>query len=118
MVTAKETRPMGVDIFVATAIDPGVLGPSVEKVLTGLPVRLAQISSRGTKVYPNTHDIESDPVDLARLRFKVDVQGETLSDKDIAELLLRVGTQVLWVHVEKLFKYDGQPAFTKDQGED
>ncbi len=118
MVTAKDTRPMGVDIFVATAIDPGVLGPSIEKVLTGLPVRLAQISSRGTKVYPNTHDIESDPVDCARLRFKVAVQGETLDDKDIAELLLRVGTQVLWVHVEKLFKYDGQPAFTKDQGED
>jgi len=118
MVTAKDTRPMGVDIFVATAIDPGVLGPSVEKDLGGLPVRLAQISSRGTKVYPKTHDIESDPVDCARLRFKVDHHGDTLSDKDIAELLLRVGKQVTWVHVEKLFKYDDKPGFTKDQGED
>ena len=45
-VTAKDTRPMGVDIFVATAIEPGVLGPAVEKLLAGLPLRLAQISNR------------------------------------------------------------------------
>lgn len=118
MVTAKEQRAMGVDIFVATAIDPAVLGPAVEKVTDGLHVRLAQISNRGTKVYPNTLGIESDPVDCARLRFKVDHHGDTLSDKDIAELLLRVGALAPWVHVEKLFKYDGQAAFTKDQGED
>jgi isocitrate dehydrogenase len=117
-VKAKDTRPMGVDIFVATAIDPGVLGPAVEKLIGGLPLRLAQISNRGTKVYPNELGIESDPVDCARLRFKVNHHGDTLTDKDIAELLLRVGTQAPWVHVEKLFKYDGQAAFTKDQGED
>lgn len=118
MVTAKEQRAMGVDIFVATAIDPAVLGPACEKITDGLHVRLAQISNRGTKVYPNTLGIESDPVDCARLRFKVDHHGDTLSDKDIAELLLRVGALAPWVHVEKLFKYDGQAAFTKDQGED
>ena len=118
MVVAKETRPMGVDIFVATAIDPGVLGPSIETMIIGMPVRLAQISNRGTKVWPNTHGIESDPIDCARLRFKVVHHGDTLTDKDIAQLLLLVGTQAPWVHVEKLFKYDGQAAFTKDQGED
>ncbi len=118
MVHAKEQRAMGVDIFVATAIDPAVLGPACEKITEGLHVRLAQISNRGTKVYPNTLGIESDPVDCARLRFKVDHHGDTLSDKDIAELLLRVGALAPWVHVEKLFKYDGQAAFTKDQGED
>jgi len=118
MVTAKEQRAMGVDIFVATAIDPAVLGPAVEKAIEGLHARLTQISNRGTKVYPNTLGIESDPVDCARLRFKVDHHGDTLTDKDIAELLLRVGAVAPWVHVEKLFKYDGQAAFTKDQGED
>ncbi len=118
MVTAKETRPMGVDVFVATAIDPAVLGPAIEKAVAGLPVRLAQISNRGAKVYPNDLGVEADPVDCARLRFKVDRHGDTLSDKDIAELLLRVGQQAPWVHVEKLYKYDGKPGFTKDQGED
>ena len=118
LVKAKESRPMGVDIFVATAIDPTVLGKSVEAVVGELPVRLTQISNRGTKVYPNDLGIESDPVDCARLRFKVRAHGDTLSDKDIAELLLRVGQKAPWVHVEKLFKYDGEPAFTKDQGED
>ncbi len=117
-VSAKETRPMGVDIFVVTSIDPAVLGPSIEGVLSGLPVRLSQISNRGIKVYPNTLGIESEPGDCARLRFKVARRGDALTDKDIAELLLRVGAKVPWVHVEKLFKYDGQAAFTKDQGED
>ena len=36
----------------------------------------------------------------------------------IASLLLIIGEQAPWVHVEKLFKYDGEAAFTKDQGED
>ncbi len=117
MVRAKEMRPMGVDIFVATAIDPAVLGPSLERIIAGLPVRLSHISNRGVSVYPNTLGIESDPVDCARLRFKVNRHGSTLTDKDIAELLLRVGTLAPWVHVEKLFKYDGQAAFTKDSGE-
>jgi isocitrate dehydrogenase len=118
LVRAKDTRPMGVDIFVATETNPAVLGRAVEESLTGLPVRLAQISNRGAKVYPNDLGVEADPVDCARLRFKVSKHGATLSDKDIAELLLRVGKQAPWVHVEKLYKYDGEPGFTKDQGED
>ena len=118
MVTAQETRPMGVDVFVATAIDPIELGHSVEAAIAGLPVRLAQISNRGSKVYPNDLGVEADPVDCARLRFKVVKHGDTLSDEAIAQVLLRVGAHAPWVHVEKLFKYDGQPAYTKDQGED
>ena len=108
---------MGVDIFLATETDPTVLGKAVEAVLGGLPVKLAQISNRGAIVYPNEHGVEADSVDWARLRFKVAKKGDTLTDKDIAELLLRVGKKAPWVHVEKLFKYDGQSAFTKDQGE-
>ncbi len=38
--------------------------------------------------------------------------------KHIAELLLRVGAQAPCMHVENTLKYDGQPASTKDQGED
>ncbi len=117
-VRAAETRPMGVDIFVATELDPMELGPAIENAISDLPVKLAQISNRGTKVYPNELHIESDPVDCARLRFKVAKHGATLTDADIAELLKRVGSRAPWVHVEKLFKYDGQPAYTKDQGED
>lgn len=118
MVRAAESRPMGVDVFVATATDPVDLGKAVEAAVKGLPLRLAQISNRGAKVYPNDLGVEADPVDCARLRFKVAKHGDTLSDKDIAELLLRVSEKAPWVHVEKLFKYDGQPAFTKDAGED
>ena len=118
LVTAKDSRPMGVDIFVATGINPAELGPAIEALTEGLPIKLSQISNRGAKVYPNDLGVEADPVDCARLRFKVSSRGARLDDKTILELLSRVSTKVPWVHVEKLHKFDGQPAFTKDQGED
>ncbi len=33
-------------------------------------------------------------------------------------LLSKVGSQFHWMHVEKLQEFDGQPGFTKAQGED
>lgn len=118
LVKAKEYRVMGLDIFVATVIDPVVLGKAVEAAIKGLPVRLMQISNRGTKVYPNDLNITSDPVDCARLRFKVATHGDRLSSKDILELIARVSESAPWVHIEKLYKFDEIAAFTKDQGED
>jgi isocitrate dehydrogenase len=113
-----EQRLLGVDVFVATTTDPNELGPAVEAAVKGLPLRLMQISNRGAKVYPNALGAEADPADCARLRFKVVKKGASIEDKDILELLIRISLMTPWVHVEKLFKYDGQHAFTKDAGED
>ena len=118
LVKAADRRPMGVDVFVETDMSPGVLGPKIEAAVRGLPLKLAQISNRGAKVYPNELGVESDPVDCARLRFKMTREGDALTDAVVMEVLSRVSSYAVWVHVEKLNKFDGQPAFTKDAGED
>ncbi len=118
MVRAADRRPMGVDVFVETEMSPSVLGPKIEAVIRGMPVKLAQISNRGAKVYPNELGVEADPVDCARLRFKVAKPGDALHDAVVLDLLERVSRYAVWVHVEKLNNFDGQPAFTKDAGED
>ncbi len=114
---AADRRTMGVDVFVETAEKPEKLGPRVEAAVEGLPLKLAQISNRGAKVYPNDLGVEADPVDCVRLRFKVVNHGDTLKDATILELLTRVAGLATWVHVEKLSKLDGKPSYTKDQGE-
>ncbi len=53
LVAVKERRVVGVDVFVETLDAPEKLGPAVAAAVSGLPVRLVQISNRGAKVYPN-----------------------------------------------------------------
>jgi isocitrate dehydrogenase len=118
MVKANERRPIGVDIFIETEKSPSVLGPKIEAAIRGLPVKLSQISNRGAKVYPNELGVEADPVDCCRLRFKMARESDALTDAVVVELLQRVSTLAVWVHLEKLNRFDGQPAFTKDAGED
>jgi isocitrate dehydrogenase len=118
MVKAHERRPIGLDIFIETEKSPSVLGPKIEAAIRGLPVKLAQISNRGAKVYPNELGVEADPVDCCRLRFKMVRESDSLTDAVVVELLQRVSAHAIWVHLEKLNRFDGQAAFTKDAGED
>jgi isocitrate dehydrogenase len=111
-------RVVGVDVFVECAESASTFGPRVEGVVEGLPLKLAQISSCGAKVYPSDLGIEPDPSDCLRLRFKAVNPKETVKDAAILELLSRLSGCALWIHVEKLSEYDGKLAFTKDQGED
>ena len=41
-----------------------------------------------------------------------------LTDEQLFSLLDRVSAQHRWTHLEKLHEFDGQPGFTKAQGED
>jgi isocitrate dehydrogenase len=118
LVTVKDRRVVGVDVFVETLDAPETLGPAVDAAISGLPVRLAQISNRGAKVYPNDRGVEADAIDWLRLRFRAADKAAPLPESTIIELLARVGGCAPWVHVEKLSEYDGKPAFSKDQGED
>jgi len=36
----------------------------------------------------------------------------------VIDLLGRIGAEHRWNHIEKLYEFDGEPAFTKAQGED
>ncbi len=111
-------RVVGADVIVECAEAPAALGPRVEAATAGLSLKLAQISSRGAKVYPDEVGVTPEPGDCLRLRFKSVRADAAVSDAAILELLTRVAGLAPWVHVEKLSEFDGKPAFTKDSGED
>lgn len=111
-----ETRCLaGVDVFVESELDPGELGASLERIAASTPFRLKMISNRGTKVYPSTGAL-TDTVDHWRCRF-VAVDGAA-DDETVLELVGRIGGAHRWMHIEKLEEHDGEPAYTRAQGED
>ncbi len=108
---------VGLDVFIETTDTPQQIGGTVESLLEGTPFRLKMVSSRGTQVYPGRGAI-TDMVDAFRLRLLLtDGLGE-LGDGDVAALLQRISTRYRWNHLEKLQEFDGEPGFTKAQGED
>jgi isocitrate dehydrogenase len=46
------------------------------------------------------------------------IRGGDVTDEAILELVQTVGREIRWTHIEKLHEFDGEPAFTKAQGED
>jgi isocitrate dehydrogenase len=115
-VVPEQRRVIGVDVFVESGLMPSELGPKLDTLAEGLPVRLKMISNRGTKVYPDGNT-NIDVVDHYRCRFVLRKDGE-LRRSVIRDLLARIESDVDWVHLELLQEFDGEPAFTKAQGED
>jgi isocitrate dehydrogenase len=117
LVVPKQRRCIGVDVFVESTQLPEQLGPALESLLDGLPLRLKMISNRGTRVYPPTGAMP-EYVDHYRCRFLLRDGAGELDDAAILELLQRIGGRYRWMHVEKLQEFDGVQGFTKAQGED
>ena len=116
-VVAKTRRVIGVDVFIESSLDAEQLGRSLEQLSAGTPLKLKMISNRGTKVYPATGAI-TDCVDHWFCRFITRSADGGLTDEQLLGLLDRVSGQHRWTHLEKLHEFDGQPGFTKAQGED
>jgi isocitrate dehydrogenase len=112
--TTKEV--WGADIFVDSALPAGELGPKLEAIAEGSPLRLKMISNRGTKVYPDGNP-NIDQVAHHRCRF-VTRSGEPIAFADALALASAVNTTVEVCHVERLLRIDGADGFTKAQGED
>ena len=107
---------VGLDVFVETPLSAPELGASLAELTTDTRLQLKLISSRGTKVYPPTGAM-TETGDHFRCRFMLDGPGE-LPDEDVNALLTRISSRYTWMHIEKLQEFDGEPGFTKDQGED
>ncbi len=116
-VKVKSRRVAGMDVFVESATHPEQLGPQIEALLEGTPLKLKMISNRGTKVYPAAGAI-TDCTDQSRCRMMLRDDKADLSDATIIDVLQRVGAKVRWSHIEKLNEFDGAAGFTKAQGED
>ena len=115
-VVPAQRRVIGVDVFVESGLMPYELGPQLDALVAESPLRLKMISNRGTKVYPDGNT-NIDVVDHYRCRFVLREDGE-LSRSSIRDLLARIESSVDWVHLELLQEFDGEPAFTRAQGED
>jgi isocitrate dehydrogenase len=89
----------------------------VEGLLEGTPLKLKMMSNRGTQVYPDKGTI-IDTVDQHRCRLVARDPKADVSDADLLAAMTKLSTKLRWAHVEKLQEYDGQPTYTKAQGED
>jgi isocitrate dehydrogenase len=123
-VKATSQRTVGADIFVESNLQPADLGPRIEALLEGTALKLKMISNRGTKVYPLGGAI-TDCTDQYRCRCILRQgggKGETgsLADPDLLSVLTKISSAqgIRWMHIEKLMEYNGEPGFTKAQGED
>jgi isocitrate dehydrogenase len=108
-----ERTLVGVDIFVESTLTAGELGRDVE-ALGGDSFTLQMVDSRGTQLYPST-GLRAESVGWYRCRFVA--QGPRVTDTEIRALLGNIATRHNWTHVEKLQLFDGEPGFSKAQGQ-
>ena len=114
-VRTASRRLAGADLFLESPEPPDGLGKAMERAAEGTPFRLKMISNRGTCVYPDPGNLP-DCVDHWRCRFLVR-DGASAGDADIFALALVAANGRRWMHIEKLEELDGQPGWTKAQGE-
>ena len=107
---------VGLDVFVESPMSAHDLGTSLTELTADTRLTLKMVSSRGTKVFPPTGAI-TDTLDHWRARFIIEQNPGDLPDEDVHELLRRISSRHRWMHIEKLQEFDGELAFTRDQGE-
>jgi len=108
-------RKIGVDIFLESAESPERVAEKLRAAVAGTPYSLKMISNRGTVVWPVTGG-STGCIDHFRCRFLI-TDTTTWTPTSILGLLERIGKDFRWMHVEKLEIVDGEPGFTRAQGE-
>jgi len=116
-VKAESRRVVGVDLFLESGLQPEELGPSVAELSRDSSLQFKMLANRGTKVYQPTGAM-TNCVDAYCARFFSRSEEGDVTDEAILELVQTVGRHIRWTHIEKLHEFDGEPAFTKAQGED
>lgn len=108
---------VGVDVFLQWAPGPPAqLGTQLEK-LAAPDARLTMVSNRGVKVYPGGFE-ETFLSDNWRCRFFSNVKDKPLTHRQICGLLQRISDAGLdFIKTESLCNFDGQRAYSLDQGE-
>lgn len=109
----------GVDVFLdwdEPGRDPDALGARLEKV-AGPDMRLAIITNRGVKVYPDGFP-ETFCTDHWRCRFMAAEGAAAPTHKTVLGLLERIqGAGLDFVKTEHLYTFDGQLGYSLGQGE-
>jgi isocitrate dehydrogenase len=110
---AKKTL-VGIDVFAHwPGQDPDALAAMLQKVETD-GLKLAMISNRGTKVWPNGMP-ETFKTDHWRCRFMFDGAGDHAA---VAALMTRcVAEKIDFIKTEHLYEFDGEPGYSLGQGQ-
>jgi isocitrate dehydrogenase len=111
---AESVDLIGVDVFLQSEETAETIGEAARALAEGTALELKMISNRGTQVWPAS-SARIDPIDVWRARFVT--RDGALASRDVLDLLARLDGRFTWVHVEKLWMYDGEPSFTRAQGE-
>lgn len=111
-------KEVGFDIFIESSLSPEALGAQLEELCFASPFELKMISNRGIQVYPPLGVLATDTVDHWRARFFLQNKEAPLKDLDILQFVQTLGMSQRWMHIEKLYEFDGSPGFTKAQGEE
>lgn len=107
----------GVDVFIETQADPNKLGQHLENICEGTPFKLKIISNRGTKVYPEM-DAYTDCADYWSCRFLLKNTTQPLQQDTFNLLINDIAKNYTWMHIEKLWHFDDNRAYSLAQGED
>lgn len=111
---AARIEQIGVDVFVRGELDPDDLAAALLPLAGDL--RLAMISNRGQSVWPQGAP-ETLLTDHWRCRFLA-ADGATTSATRIVALLERlVGAGLEPIKTEGLYTFDGEPGFSRGQGQ-
>jgi isocitrate dehydrogenase len=113
--TSRKT--VGLDIFLESTLSSEALGRSLEDIAASSPFVLKMISNRSVQVYPPNRGINVETVDHWRARFFVKEGSSFTEEEDILTLIAKIGQAHRWMHIEKLYDFNGTLSFTKAQGE-
>ncbi len=115
---ANVTRELdGVDVFLFNnELTSDEIGQKLESV-GGPEFKLAVITNRGVKVYPNGFP-ETFTTDHWRCRFQIAEQQGTVTNGDIIKLLGRVQEAGLdFIKIENLYRFNGELGYSLGQGQ-
>ncbi|RSK25709.1 NADP-dependent isocitrate dehydrogenase [Bacillus sp. HMF5848] len=106
----------GVDVFLFNnELTPNELGQKLEQ-LAGPTFKLAVITNRGVKVYPQGFP-ETFTTDHWRCRFELK-DPENANNNEIIELLQRIDEANLdFIKIENLYKFNGERGYSLGQGQ-
>ncbi len=114
-----EKALIGVDVFLdwdRNGRNPNALGQQVQRLTDGLNLKLALITNRGVKVFPDGLP-ETRCTDHWRCRFRSEDQQD-ISHAAVIELLGRFAAAGMdFIKTEHLYTFDGKPGFSLGQGE-
>jgi len=106
-------RLVGADVMIESDEPIETLG-TVLAAAAGPAFRLDSIAARGTRVWPG--EVSGDSVRWFTGRYLAPDEREP-SEAELLALLGRIAERYRWTHVERLQLFDGEPAFTRAQGE-